>query len=113
MVRVALEDESVRRSTRRDERPRADRGFAVSFAGHDLDDGRQDVRQESREDRERLDELELQPVLRDRPDPRHGGRRAFPVLRCAADRRERGRHPLGPYPDRPLEGRLHGRGRQR
>ena len=113
VVGVALEDEAVRRSARHDERARADRGLAASFAGHDLDDRRQDVRQESGEDRERLDELELQPVVRDRPDPGDVRGLALPVLRGAADRRECGRHPLDPDADRPLERGLHGRGRQR
>src|ERR1019366_3622821 len=65
---VALEDDAVRRPARHDERARADRRLAVSLAGHDPDDRRQDVRKESGEDRERLDELELQPLVRDGPD---------------------------------------------
>ena len=104
VVRVALEDDAVGRPARDDERTRADRGLAAvrrrgatrTTAVRTSDRRAGKIGSGStKSNSSRSSEIARIPET--------SGGRAFPVLGGAPNRRERGRHPVGPHADRPLE----------
>ena len=89
VVGIALEDDAVRGAARDDKGSRADRRLAAVFGGDDLHDRRQDVREEGGEDRQRLDEFELEAVVRLGADARDVRGLALAVGLGPPDRGER------------------------
>ena len=113
VARVSLEKHAIRPLKGHAKRAGAEDPFVLGRAGRrGGDDGRPRFGQESREDRERLEKLERQLILRAGLDPGDVGRHALEVLGNSANRAEGGRKSVPGEPNRTLERCLGGRPRQ-